>query len=1160
MKQNFILLLIILCSSTIFAQTWAQLDKEGQELSDKAEYEKATLILQQGIDVARKEFGLNQPQHATSLDRLGELYIKMGKYKEAERLLTQAKEIRKIAPGDSSADYAASLNDLGELYVNMGQNEKAEALLLAAVEIRKKVLGENHPDYATSLDNLGLVYVQMSKYEKAEPLFLQVKEIREKALGVNHPDFATSLCNLGFLYVQVGQFAKGDSLYIQARDIRKKVLGENHPDYATSLDNLGLLYNEVGEYAKAEPLYEQALEIRKRTLGEDHPAYGNSLTNLAEIYRRMSKFEKAEPLLIQAKEIQKRASGENSPDYAVGLGNLAALYIAMGQYENALPLSVKSTEILKKALGEDHPAYAGALNNLAYLYDRMGQYGNAVPLYLKTIEIVKKLLGEEHPYYTATLANLGILYLEIGQYDKAVSLFVKVKEIQERLHRDNQADYAANLNTLALVYVQQGLYQQAVPLCLKAKEIDKQVYGEENPGYATSLASLSWLYTAVGQLDKAASLDTQVIAIRKKALGEVHPDYGASLSDLSFIYRNQERYAEAEPLLIQGNEIEKKAMGEDYSGYANGLYNLAILYEVWGRYEKAEPLIVAADQIMVKQVKTEFTILSEKEKGDYLKNQLSAVEVSNGFLYMFKKASPAYIRNNLNLELFLKSLSLLETRNMLESIRNSPDSSIQRLFARWVGTKELLAKQYSSPQKKATPLFDSVAASAEADEESLTRTSAEFRRHQNSINISMADVQKNLREGEVAIEFVNFKLLYKKWTDSVIYAAYILHKHDSVPAFVPLCEEKQLSRLFDSAGNTATTMVNNLYRGAKIVSVKPSYLGDSLYKLIWQPLEPYLQGVKKIAYAPAGKLYSIAFCALPVDKRTLLLDKYDLQQYTSIREIALRTSATQAIKPGSITLFGDPRFTMDSSALVHQRNRQSETGVASTNRYVPPIRGNHDGVWADLPGTAEEVKKIGDLFRKNKLETTIFTQANASEGNLKALSGHSPQVLHIATHGFFLPEPEKKNKETAIGEGDTYTLADDPLLRSGLILSGGNHAWSGKAPIEGIDDGIATAYEISQLNLRNTELVVLSACETALGDVKSTEGVFGLQRAFKIAGAKKMIVSLWQVPDKETAELMTTFYSYWMNGKTIEESFTMAQAKMRKKYPPYYWAAFVLVD
>jgi CHAT domain-containing protein len=128
------------------------------------------------------------------------------------------------------------------------------------------------------------------------------------------------------------------------------------------------------------------------------------------------------------------------------------------------------------------------------------------------------------------------------------------------------------------------------------------------------------------------------------------------------------------------------------------------------------------------------------------------------------------------------------------------------------------------------------------------------------------------------------------------------------------------------------------------------------------------------------------------------------------------------------------------------------------------------------------------------------------------------------------------------------------------MFAGCNYAWSGKTPIDGVEDGIATAYEISQLDLSNTELVVLSACETALGDVKGNEGVFGLQRAFKMAGVKKMIVSLWQVPDKETVELMTNFYTYWINGKSISSAFYQAQEEMRKKYPPYFWAAFVLIE
>jgi CHAT domain-containing protein len=189
----------------------------------------------------------------------------------------------------------------------------------------------------------------------------------------------------------------------------------------------------------------------------------------------------------------------------------------------------------------------------------------------------------------------------------------------------------------------------------------------------------------------------------------------------------------------------------------------------------------------------------------------------------------------------------------------------------------------------------------------------------------------------------------------------------------------------------------------------------------------------------------------------------------------------------------------------------------------------------------------------------VFVQKNASEEILKQLSGKSPSILHIATHGFFLPASESKIN-LVINPTYEPPATENPLFRSGIILSGANYFWKGGNAINGVEDGICTAYEISQLDLSKTELVVLSACETGLGDVKGSEGVFGLQRGFKLAGAQKMIVSLWQVPDKETAELMTALYSEWIKGKSIETAFYHAQTLMRNKYAPFYWAAFTLVE
>jgi len=221
---------------------------------------------------------------------------------------------------------------------------------------------------------------------------------------------------------------------------------------------------------------------------------------------------------------------------------------------------------------------------------------------------------------------------------------------------------------------------------------------------------------------------------------------------------------------------------------------------------------------------------------------------------------------------------------------------------------------------------------------------------------------------------------------------------------------------------------------------------------------------------------------------------------------------------------------------------------------------NSEG-WKNLSGTADEIKNIQTLFEKNKISTASFTQSNATEEQFKSLGGNSPSIIHLATHGFFLPDPEMKKEEgLAADERNAFTLADDPLLRSGIVLSGANRVWSGQTPIAGREDGIVTAYEIAQMDLSKTDLVVLSACETALGDIKGNEGVFGLQRAFKLAGVKNMLLSLWKIPDAETAELMSLFYGHYLKGMTARESLYQAQKEMRKKYTAFYWAAFVVIE
>ena len=921
---------------------------------------------------------------------------------------------------------------------------------------------------------------------------------------------------------------------------------------------------QKGEYEKAIPVAEKTAIAIKQTVGENNMFYTGVITIQANCYENTFQYEKAESIFLRLVNLLTATFGKNDISYTACIHNLATLYERMGQYEKAIPLFMEAMNIRKSIAGEYDSSYSSSLNTLAILYQDMGQYTKAEPLSIRSTEIRKKIYGENNPNYATSLNNLATLYMEMGQYEKAEPLFIRSKDINKIAFGEISPDYATSLNNLAMAWQDLEQYAKAEPALIQSMEIRKKTLGINHPDYAASLNNLAGLYILTGQYNKAEPLMIEAKEIWRKIFGENHPTYALGLNNVAAFYRkSQQQYSKAEALYLEAIRLRKKLLGDAHPLCSDSENDLGLLYTDMKEYKKAEPLFLTSSNIVLQNIVNTFSILSEKEKGKLLDYNRSIIESNNSFLYNCPNPSVAAIENNYNLELGFKSLALADTRNMLESLRNSKDSSIKRKFNQWVADKNLLSKQYELPATARISDLKKREDEAEVLEKELNRLSADFRNQQSALRITMRDVQKKLEAGEVAIEFIKFKLYNKKWTDSVMYAAFIIRKDETAPRFVKLCEKTQLQLLFDSAGTTALRLVKSFYRGLDIKDgkSKEARLGIQLYKLIWEPLEPFLKGIKKVSYSPAGKLYSIAFHALPVDSNTVLMDKYQLQQYTSTRQIALRTAISQKAKPGSIILFGNALFTMDSLQLVQKRNHTFNNQLTPSSPVVAKNRGTGSGAWIDLPGTAEEIKKIGQLFEQNKIRTQSFILSDASEENFKKITGQAPPILHIATHGFFLPEPgKKKQSSTTTFSTNAYAFAKDPLLRSGLVFAGGNYAWSGKTPVEGMEDGIATAYEISQMNLGNTELVVLSACETALGDIKGSEGVFGLQRGFKMAGVKNMIVSLWQVPDKETAELMTALYTYWLAGKTISESFNQAQADMRKKYAPYYWAAFVLVE
>ncbi|MBI1227545.1 MAG: CHAT domain-containing protein [Bacteroidetes bacterium] len=265
-------------------------------------------------------------------------------------------------------------------------------------------------------------------------------------------------------------------------------------------------------------------------------------------------------------------------------------------------------------------------------------------------------------------------------------------------------------------------------------------------------------------------------------------------------------------------------------------------------------------------------------------------------------------------------------------------------------------------------------------------------------------------------------------------------------------------------------------------------------------------------------------------------------------------------------------FLLLSICLFGQEKGASPISIPKTGSTYAVVVGISDYQSPDIPDlrfASRKVLAIDPILKSNGYQSHTLRGGDASEAAFKAIgsTAPSPKVLHIATHGFFFPDvpPTGADERNSVGEKNEpfFKVSEQPMMRSGLIMAGTNYAWENGRPMRpGMEDGILTAYEISQMNLSNTMLVVLSACEKGLGDIQGNEGVCGLQRAFKIAGAKNIIMPLWQVPDFQTQELMTTFYTKWLLDKmTIQDAFRAAQKEMREKYQnPFFWAGFVLLE
>ena len=1081
-----------------------------------------------------------QIAYARSLSSMIHEYRSIGDYEKALSCGLLAYDLfKKYEYSDNHRYYL--LGNLARLYVETGYHDKALRYYSEAAELSELLYGPGSGEHAKALASLAKCYSDTKDYLKADSLEMVALSIA-KGQNIASQNLIGVLTELASIKSNERKYDEAIDYYNQALSLIKETEGELSIDYGDNLSQIADQYKRKYEYEKAISLYRKGLGIIELDGGGRDFRYEHHQLMLATLYEEIGNYKASLDLLNKSLELSESCYGRKSDAYVFVLARLSTHYLLMDEYDSSLSYAEQSLAISKELYGENSDLYAKVLSNIAIIYDRLGDYKQAILVAEKALSIKKSISGEYSEDYIITLGNISSIYSNLGDVRYALKIDLKIKELRKSLYGENHLLYAIALNQLGLDYYRINDFENA-RLCLeKAYEIRKRILGTEHPDVAISLNNLALVYYfSEDDYQKAINVAEQANEIIRTFFGEDHFLYSLGLRNLSLYYTKKDVNVAIE-LLLKANRIGSKVLGPEHIDNGWGSIGLAKYYFLLGDFNEAIDQLMSGTHVLTKHILNYLNLHTSASRNDFW----------NKFSDVFDAYLPAYVyyanRKDLSPSLydesalFSKGLLLNTERSIRDIILESNDSSIIEKFTILQLNQGLLAKQYELPLAQRYLNEDSLLTLIRIQEKELLAMSEQYGNYTRGLNIKWEDVQQSLSDKDLAVEFLSFRAK----NDSVMYIALTLDKEDSIPMMIPLFEKKQLDSISD----------------------KDYYRTEALYNLIWKPLEQELEGKENVYFSPAGALHNIGIEYLPIDSTINIADKYNLIRLSSTRELVIR-HGTKA--PTKAVLYGGLLYNIDPE-LIQEDNQANNYGP----RYALMMRGLEDSLntrsdFSSLGYTLREVESINELLTNERLTTKLFTKYNGTEESFKSLDGQGINILHLATHGAYIPDQdaakkkdEKNYRFIRLDDGNSQSVIEDQsLTRSFLVMSGGNMLIHGDSIPEGLDDGILTAQEISRLDLRGLDLVVLSACETALGDITS-EGVMGLQRGFKKAGAQTIVMSLWKVADEQTMQFMTEFYRLLSLGSGKRQAFKGAQQYLREAYPEQsekpFWSAFIMLD
>jgi CHAT domain-containing protein/tetratricopeptide (TPR) repeat protein len=1107
-------------------------------------YEQAEVTARYHVDALRAAHGEDDLQVAGASDVLVCALVLNGRAASEQTLILARRTLRikETRLGVEHADLVPSLLNLGDVLVAAFEFAPAIAVIERALASSTRLAGPDSVDVADALDHLGNAMANAGRYDEAEKSFERSLRLKEKALPETNVTIARTLEDLALVLQRKGDYDRADVPLRRAAAIQERA-NVHHPAYARTQDLIAQQLWFESRLVESEDASERAVEIAQRTLRPDHPTVALSLRHLAGTVGVLGDLSRSQALKEQALGIAQRNFGAGHPMTGVYLHSLGLAELDQGAYATARQHLQQALKAYEAGYGGQHEYIATALSVLAETDAKLGDYANARREQARAVEVHTRVGGPNHPFVATALTELASVYRQQGSPSEALPLLQRALAIREKNFGSNDREVARALGDMASTLMQMGRPAGAQEIASHALHIWAQLDVPDAPEYASALALYAEIQGERGDYSAAKIHYEKAMQIRARVFGTSHP-----------------AYAEAE------------------SGLALALANLR---------QASAALEVAADAEAIGRdhLRLMLRSLPERQALNYAAARPRGLNLILSLSSSMPEAIPVAVNGLIRSRaLVLDEIAVRHSAGSTASERTDPQrialKSVQQRLANLMtrGPGEISPAQYAM-------LVDDTRRESELAEQTLAEQSAQFRAERSRAQIGLQEVMAALPADSVLLSFARYdRTLFGGPARSVSntiasYAAFVL-RAGQPEIVVQLGSARAIDALIATWRADIAAEALGPPSNATDVSLRSSRKsGATLRRLVWDPLTAHLAGASRIFVVTDGSLNLVPFVALPVGQRSYVLDNRAIVHYLSAeRDLVLPPPASN---PGrGLLAIGSPSF--DDASLFRGHSAKSLPAATRRNpagalRDAGQACGDFQAArFPALIGTRQEVNELSGLWDTGAkpaagfASTRVLVGRDASETTFKEEAPHY-RVLHLATHGFFLGacHPSlggtrsvgglsKKGATSAAGR----KAVENPLLLSGLALAGANRRALARADE---DDGILTAEEVASLELYGVEWAVLSACDTGVGEVKAGEGVLGLRRAFQVAGARTVIMSLWPVEDQGARAWMRALYEGRLQkgldtAEAVREASLSVLRQRRAKglsTHPFYWAGFV---